>query len=105
MLDAMLRYGEDERADLARLGGSDEQPASCAGSGPGAEGVARMQGLLQAWNFNQPEALRAFKMAEEADPGAPMVYFGQAYALGPGANRRASLPSLPSLAPHTSAGP
>ncbi len=60
-----------------------------------------MQGLLQAWNFNQPEALRAFKMAEEADPGAPMVYFGQAYALGPGANRRASLASLP---PHTSAG-
>ena len=42
---------------------------------------------MQAWNFNQPEALRAFKMAEEADPYAPMVYFGQAYALGPGANR------------------
>ena len=61
-----------------------------------------MQGLLQAWNFNQPEALRAFKMAEEADPSAPMVYFGQAYALGPGANRRASLALFP---PCTSAGP
>ena len=46
-----------------------------------------LQGLLQAWNFNQPEALRAFQMAEEADPFAPMVHFGQAYALGPGANR------------------
>ena len=58
--------------------------------GPEAEGWRCMQGLLQAWNFNQPEALRAFKMAEEADPSAPMVYFGQAYALGPGANRHAS---------------
>ena len=46
-----------------------------------------VQGLLQAWNFNQPEALRAFKMAAEADPNAAMPYFGQAYALGPGANR------------------
>ena len=46
-----------------------------------------MQGLLQAWNFNQPEAMRAFQMAEEADSSAAMVHFGQAYALGPGANR------------------
>jgi hypothetical protein len=45
------------------------------------------QGLLQAWNFNQPEALRAFKLAEKEDPSAAMVYWGQAYAQGPGANR------------------
>lgn len=57
-----------------------------------------MQGLLQAWNFNQPEALRAFKLAEEADPSAAMVYFGQAYALGPGANRWAYI-SLAASAP------
>ncbi|BDA50251.1 hypothetical protein COCOBI_15-3800 [Coccomyxa sp. Obi] len=44
-------------------------------------------GLLQAWNFNQPEALRAFELAAEQDSSAAMVYWGQAYALGPGANR------------------
>ena len=67
--------------------------------GSESDGVPSVQGLLQAWNFNQPEALRAFKLAEEADPSAPMVYFGQAYALGPGANRRASLNLHTSTAP------
>ncbi len=54
------------------------------------------QGLLQAWNFNQPEALRAFELAAEEDSTAAMVYWGQAYALGPGANRYADdyIPSL-----------
>jgi hypothetical protein len=46
-----------------------------------------MQGLLQAWNFNMPEALRAFKLASKADPKAAMPYWGQAYALGPFINR------------------
>ncbi len=45
------------------------------------------QGLLLEWNFNQAEALRAFKLASEADPSAPMPYWGITYALGPGANR------------------
>lgn len=44
-------------------------------------------GLLSEWNFNQAEALRAFKLASEADPSAPMPYWGITYALGPGANR------------------
>ncbi|EIE23263.1 hypothetical protein COCSUDRAFT_47568 [Coccomyxa subellipsoidea C-169] len=44
-------------------------------------------GMLQAWNFNQPEALRAFQLASEEDPAAAMPFWGQAYALGPGANR------------------
>ena len=52
-----------------------------------------LQGLLQAWNFNQPEALRAFRLASEADPTAPMPFFGMAYALGPGANRCGALTS------------
>lgn len=56
------------------------------------------QGLLQAWNFNQPEALRAFELAAEQDSTAAMVYWGQAYALGPGANRYAEdLNGLPSF--------
>lgn len=45
------------------------------------------QGLLLEWNFNQAEALRAFKLASEADPTAAMPYWGITYALGPGANR------------------
>lgn len=49
-----------------------------------------LQGLVQAWNFNQPEALRAFQLAQREDPDAAMVYWGQAYAQGPGANRQAS---------------
>lgn len=44
-------------------------------------------GLLLEWNFNQPEALRAFELAAEADPSAAMPHWGVAYALGPGANR------------------
>ncbi|DBA72834.1 TPA: hypothetical protein ACH3X2_010219 [Trebouxia sp. C0005] len=44
-------------------------------------------GLLLEWNFNQAEALRAFKLASEADPTAAMPYWGITYALGPGANR------------------
>lgn len=51
-----------------------------------------LQGLLQAWNFNQPEALRAFKLAAKADPSAAMAHWGQAYALGPGANRHSLSP-------------
>ncbi len=58
------------------------------------------QGMLQAWNFNQPEALRAFQLASEEDPAAAMPFWGQAYALGPGANRcihQLNQPILPCL--------
>lgn len=55
----------------------------------GVDVLPLLQGLLQAWNFNQREALRAFRMASEADPAAVMPYWGQVYALGPGANRSA----------------
>ncbi|KAF8058948.1 hypothetical protein HT031_005516 [Scenedesmus sp. PABB004] len=44
------------------------------------------QGLLLAWDFNHPEALRAFRAGLEADPHAPMLHFGVALSLGPYAN-------------------
>ena len=40
------------------------------------------------------EALRAFKLASEADPKAAMPYWGQAYALGPFVNRCRPYPTL-----------
>lgn len=46
-----------------------------------------MQGLVEAWNFNQIEAQRAFAAAVEADPSCSRCWWGMAYALGPGANR------------------
>jgi len=49
----------------------------------------RAQGLLLEFGFNQAEALAAFDLAAAADPGAAMPHWGRAYALGPGANRRA----------------
>ena len=44
---------------------------------------------MQAWDFNQPEARAAFRQAAAAEPNASMLHWGLAYALGPGANRRA----------------
>ncbi|KAK9835405.1 hypothetical protein WJX81_007635 [Elliptochloris bilobata] len=44
-------------------------------------------GMMQAWNFNQPEARAAFQQAAAADPNASMPLWGLTYALGPGANR------------------
>ncbi|KAK9824022.1 hypothetical protein WJX72_007032 [[Myrmecia] bisecta] len=44
-------------------------------------------GMLQEWNYNQEEALHAFQQAAAEDPTAAMPYWGQTYALGPGANR------------------
>lgn len=45
------------------------------------------QGLLLEFAFNQFEANAAFELAARADPNASMPLWGQAYALGPGANR------------------
>jgi len=47
------------------------------------------QGLVEAWNFNQIEAQRAFSAALVADPACSRCWWGTAYALGPGANRSA----------------
>jgi hypothetical protein len=38
--------------------------------------------IPQAYGFNQPEALRSFKAAIDADPAAPAPYFGVAYSMG-----------------------
>ena len=50
------------------------------------------QGLVEAWNFNQIEAQRAFSAALVADPACSRCWWGMAYALGPGANRYAQEP-------------
>ncbi len=44
------------------------------------------QGLKLAYGFNHPEAIRAFRAAQAADPGCAMCYWGEAYALGPNIN-------------------
>jgi tetratricopeptide (TPR) repeat protein len=41
------------------------------------------QGLLQAYAFNEPEAVRAFKAALVEDPDCAMCAWGVAYQLGP----------------------
>ena len=42
---------------------------------------------MEAWNFNQIEAQRAFDAALKVDPACSRCWWGIAYALGPGANR------------------
>eukprot|EP00879_Flechtneria_rotunda_P002107 GHRR01002288.1.p1 GENE.GHRR01002288.1~~GHRR01002288.1.p1 ORF type:complete len:734 (+),score=249.35 GHRR01002288.1:60-2261(+) len=44
------------------------------------------QGLLLAYNFNHPEALKAFQLGLKYDPNAPMLHWGMAYSLSPYAN-------------------
>jgi tetratricopeptide (TPR) repeat protein len=44
------------------------------------------QGLRLSYAFNHPEALRAFRKAQELDPDCAMCYWGEAYALGPNIN-------------------
>ena len=44
------------------------------------------QGLGHLWGFNHAEAVRAFRMAQEVDPGCAMCFWGEAYALGPNLN-------------------
>ncbi|WP_172298201.1 tetratricopeptide repeat protein [Pseudoruegeria sp. HB172150] len=44
------------------------------------------QGLGQLWGFNHAEAVRAFRMAQQADPDCAMCYWGESYALGSNLN-------------------
>ncbi len=44
------------------------------------------QGLKLVYGFNHVEALRSFTEAARLDPSSPMVYWGQALALGPNLN-------------------
>jgi hypothetical protein len=46
-----------------------------------------LQGMVQAWNFNQHEAHAAFLLAADEDPTCSRCWWGVAYALGPGVNR------------------
>jgi hypothetical protein len=39
------------------------------------------QGLLLAYNFNHPEALKAFQAGLEIDPNAAMLHWGVTYSL------------------------
>ena len=51
------------------------------------QGHVSLQGLVQAWNFNQHEAHAVFSLAAAEDPACSRCWWGVAYALGPGANR------------------
>jgi tetratricopeptide (TPR) repeat protein len=44
------------------------------------------QGLRLMHAFNHPEALRAFRWAQQVDPGCAMCAWGEAYVLGPNIN-------------------
>lgn len=44
------------------------------------------QGLVLAWGFNFPEAVRSFRQAARLDPDCAMCRWGVAYALGPSIN-------------------
>jgi len=44
------------------------------------------QGLRWTYAFNHPEALRAFRHAQDLDPACAMCYWGEAYVLGPNIN-------------------
>ncbi|MFC7551238.1 hypothetical protein ACFQU7_01410 [Pseudoroseomonas wenyumeiae] len=44
------------------------------------------QGYRLAWGFNHAEAVRAFRAAQEIDPGCAMCFWGEAWALGPHIN-------------------
>jgi tetratricopeptide (TPR) repeat protein len=44
------------------------------------------QGLRLMHAFNHPEALRAFRWAQQIDPACAMCYWGEAYVLGPNVN-------------------
>lgn len=40
------------------------------------------QGMMLAFGFNQPEAIKSFQEGLKHDADAAMLYFGIAYALG-----------------------
>jgi len=44
------------------------------------------QGLALAYGFNHKAAIRSFRMAQEADPGCALCYWGEAMANGPNIN-------------------
>lgn len=44
------------------------------------------QGLVLAFGFNYPGALRSFREAQRLDPGCAMCYWGEALVLGPNIN-------------------
>lgn len=52
---------------------------------PGAQAFFD-QGFRLSYAFNHWEAVRAFRRAQEIDPGCAMCYWGEAYALGPNIN-------------------
>ncbi|WIA39815.1 hypothetical protein OEZ86_005868 [Tetradesmus obliquus] len=56
-----------------------------ATSAPAAQALFD-QGLLLAYNFNHPEALKAFQAGLKIDPDAPMLHWGVTYSLSPYAN-------------------
>lgn len=44
------------------------------------------QGMVMTWGFNHWEARRAFRAAQELDPGCAMCFWGEALVLGPNIN-------------------
>ncbi|MBD0272900.1 MAG: hypothetical protein ICV73_13350 [Acetobacteraceae bacterium] len=44
------------------------------------------QGYRFAWGFNHAEAARAFRAAQQLDPGCAMCFWGEAWVLGPHIN-------------------
>lgn len=67
------------------------------------------QGIRWAFAFNHAEALRAFQVAQKADPKLAMAWWGEAWVLGPNINApfmpEALAPALAALEKATSLAP
>ncbi|MFN3945934.1 MAG: hypothetical protein ACK4K7_13505 [Allosphingosinicella sp.] len=53
------------------------------------------QGARLVWAFDEVEAIRAFRMAQRADPACAMCYWGEAWARGPTINLQPRSEELP----------
>ena len=78
-------FAPDATARAPRLDGFGSLQMQVSTRSPEAQELFT-RGMLQAYAFNQTEAVRTFKAALAADPGCALCAWGVAYALGPDIN-------------------
>ena len=82
---AMLRFEPDRSARAPVLDGFGTATLAITTASPDARRWFD-QGMVQAYAFNETEAVRAFKAALAQDPNCAMCAWGVAYQLGPNIN-------------------
>lgn len=91
-LEARLQLAEDLSARGRSVSGQTRLYAGLAPTdipAPELAGLAARyfaQGLALAYGFNHKAAIRSFRMAQDADPGCALCYWGEAMANGPNIN-------------------